>query len=213
MGRPDRAHPLPGRTTAVVPHLRSRKTTPGSGAELNVDPFPIEDDEIASFAAFGQAGTAAALLEAGADVEARDTTGQTAIVAAGGYGYTDVVDVLLRYGADPNARDDTGRTALLEGGAAPDGHPERLSPLYYAAEAGHLAEGESSSGRVGPAAMRVAVRRAQQCGGAVELDHADPSAASVAPPGTSSPTPNVAVEVPPRASPPGPPHAAIARST
>lgn len=51
------------------------------------------------------------LLEAGADVNARDRGGHTSLHWACWYGHTDIARLLLEHGADPNVREeDYGRT-------------------------------------------------------------------------------------------------------
>jgi hypothetical protein len=54
------------------------------------------------------------LLEAGADVNAKDLRGKTALMQAAATGAEDVVIQLLKNGADPNIEDSNGRTALKE---------------------------------------------------------------------------------------------------
>lgn len=44
------------------------------------------------------------LLDAGADLEAKSSSGATALMFASAAGYTDVVKLLLARGADANAR-------------------------------------------------------------------------------------------------------------
>lgn len=93
------------------------------------------------------------LLAAGADLEARDEEGRTALHVAitSGSGYTRSVEALLRHGADPNPRDVHGATplmlaknqnagpivaALRAAGASEDGLADL--DLLRAAEAGDL---------------------------------------------------------------------------
>ena len=52
------------------------------------------------------------LLEARADVNAKDVEGTTALMLASGLGYAEVVTLLVQAGADLNAQDSLGRTAL-----------------------------------------------------------------------------------------------------
>ena len=52
------------------------------------------------------------LVSLGADVEARDSGGRTALLAACSYGCADMAEVLLRAGADVLARDDDASTVL-----------------------------------------------------------------------------------------------------
>lgn len=53
------------------------------------------------------------LIARGADVNAKDGTGDTALMEASFHGYHDVVQLLLAKGADANATDSMGRNALL----------------------------------------------------------------------------------------------------
>ena len=53
------------------------------------------------------------LLKAGADVNARDNNGRTALMLAATFGQTEAIRELLKAGANVNARDNNGRTALM----------------------------------------------------------------------------------------------------
>ncbi len=69
--------------------------------------FPLD------FAAIqGNAAMACLLLEHGADVNAVDGTGRTALMDAAAKGHTDIAKILLEYGADASMADDDGNTAL-----------------------------------------------------------------------------------------------------
>jgi ankyrin repeat protein len=59
-----------------------------------------------------QLGTAAALLDAGADVNHADASGMTALMMAAGYGHRDMVALLLRRGANAHAADRHGEAAI-----------------------------------------------------------------------------------------------------
>ena len=57
-----------------------------------------------------------AALDAGADVDAKDDEGNTALMdaASGGWRSEDVIKLLLDAGADVDAKDDEGNTALMD---------------------------------------------------------------------------------------------------
>lgn len=59
-----------------------------------------------------QKGSVIALLEAGADVNARSRDGGTPLMMAAGYGYTDMVNTLLDRGADAHLQMADGSNAL-----------------------------------------------------------------------------------------------------
>jgi ankyrin repeat protein len=59
-----------------------------------------------------QIGTARALLDGGADVNARGRSGETPLMMAAGYGYTPLVELLLEHGADPRANTPGGATVF-----------------------------------------------------------------------------------------------------
>ncbi|KAJ9613281.1 hypothetical protein H2200_003223 [Cladophialophora chaetospira] len=61
----------------------------------------------------GEVSTVDILLNLGACVESRDTTGSTPLIQAVSNQHTAVADRLLQAGADPNAKDQGGRTPLI----------------------------------------------------------------------------------------------------
>ncbi len=70
------------------------------------------------------------LLKAGADVNARDKQGNTALIEAAFYKYPELVDLLLAGGSDPAAKNNVGDTALTE--AVRAGHKEVAGKLLEA---------------------------------------------------------------------------------
>ena len=63
----------------------------------------------------------------GADVNAADNSGNTAVIFAAVYGHTEVVEALAGGNADVNAADDNGNTAVIL--AAGEGHTEVVEAL------------------------------------------------------------------------------------
>lgn len=61
----------------------------------------------------GQNGSVSILLNGGADVDARQAQGKTALMNAAMWGWVETVDLLLQHGATVDAVDDRGKTALL----------------------------------------------------------------------------------------------------
>ena len=61
-----------------------------------------------------EAEIAEILLRHGANVNARDNAGWTALMGASKEGRSEVAEVLLKYGADTNIQNDSRSTALIE---------------------------------------------------------------------------------------------------
>jgi ankyrin repeat protein len=57
------------------------------------------------------------LLRAGADVNARDTNGDTPLIISAFHGLSETAEILLEQGADLNAKNNLGNTALMEAAA------------------------------------------------------------------------------------------------
>ncbi len=84
----------------------------------------------------GHAKRARRLLDCGADVNARDTRGVTALHAACSEGHQGVAHLLLDHGADINARSNDGYEIYLMPGAGMD---RDISPLHLASAGGRWA--------------------------------------------------------------------------
>jgi len=80
------------------------------------------DDQLLAATMAGDAAQVETLVEQGADVDARNERGFTALVAATAYGYTDVARILIEAGATVDADGPIGNTPLLI--AAQEGHTE-----------------------------------------------------------------------------------------
>jgi len=78
-------------------------------------------------AMYGNATEIIEMLDAGADVNACDTYGNTSLIIAAAYGQTKIVQSLLNRGADVNIQDEGGWTALMH--AAWNGHTETVNML------------------------------------------------------------------------------------
>ncbi len=74
------------------------------------------------------------LLEARADLKARDNKGSTALMRAARAGRIKVIEVLLKAGADVNVRDNSGETALTIAIKKEDRDIERLLRNFEAKE-------------------------------------------------------------------------------
>jgi ankyrin repeat protein len=75
---------------------------------------------------FFDPATTTVLLEAGADTNAIDREGETALMKASGHGLKESVKVLIEHHADVNRKDVKGRTALMHAAA---GHRSDAIPL------------------------------------------------------------------------------------
>ena len=74
-------------------------------------PAPLLADALREAARAGRTDAVAALLEAGADPDATDAEGRSALLVAAWHGRARVVELLLAAGADAAARDHHGRSA------------------------------------------------------------------------------------------------------
>jgi uncharacterized protein len=116
---------------------------------------PGADGDLLQAAALGDIFRVEELLDEGADVNARTSTGATALMGALYNRFPRTAELLIARGADVNARSDRGRTALhqaawegyaeiatllLRRGADPDARADdRTTPLMWAAMKGRVA--------------------------------------------------------------------------
>ncbi|CAK0848574.1 unnamed protein product [Prorocentrum cordatum] len=87
------------------------------------------------------------LVDLGADLNARDTEGQTALLLAAEHCKVDVIRVLAELGADLEARDREGRTALHRTGRLFAAGCGRVQVIRALAEVGADLEGENQYGQ------------------------------------------------------------------
>jgi ankyrin repeat protein len=80
------------------------------------------DENLLRAASEGKAKKVQSLLEAGADVNAKNDTDMTALMLAAGSGHTEIVQNLLDAGAKLNVKDMVGKTALMR--ATQNGHTD-----------------------------------------------------------------------------------------
>lgn len=84
-------------------------------------------------------------LAAGADIEARDAAGRTALMWAAFHDQAGMIDFLIGQGADVNAQDSRGRTALIW--AAFSGRAEAARALLRGGADAGIADGEGRTAR------------------------------------------------------------------
>lgn len=138
---------------APVPRPRESKPQGDQARPGGVRPGAL-DAELLAAAEAGEAAAVAALLDQGADVEARDDEGRSPLMLAALGDRVEVARALVDTNADPDAPDDLGDTPWVTCGvtgsvammrvllpAGPDlAIPNRRggSPLHPAAERGHV---------------------------------------------------------------------------
>ncbi len=96
--------------------------------ELEKQKVPFTEEEFIERARRGNAAVVRLFLAAGMNVDARDSNGQTALMAASGPwpGHADIICKLLAAGAAVNARDFDGKTALVNASSMVNAHIMRM---------------------------------------------------------------------------------------
>ena len=116
------------------------------------------DAELLQSVRNGDIATVLHLLQQGADIEARDQGGSTALALAADYGHRDVVRLLLDRGADPVAGRLSGESALTE--AASLGYATKVAlVLERGADLKAKSEALFAMGESGPVVLKACPRR------------------------------------------------------
>jgi ankyrin repeat protein len=88
------------------------------------------NEDLRRAAQSGNTAEVRSLLDAGAEVNATDDDGFTALLLASTWGHPEVVHLLIKAGADVNAQDKDGATELMHASQA--GHTEIVELLKRA---------------------------------------------------------------------------------
>lgn len=87
------------------------RTIAARGADLNALSGPNDWTPLLHAVHKNQLGTAAALIESGAQVDRAAPGGMTPLMMAAGYGNTEMVTLLLKHKADPRRKNEDGESA------------------------------------------------------------------------------------------------------
>ena len=113
---------------SVLGDSKPSSVEPAKVEPVKIEPVkPVETKkpvnyDVFSLARDGKLEELKEAINAGADVNAKDNKGATALIQAAYEGNIEVAELLLKHGADVNARNNDGCTALMF--AAFDGYPE-----------------------------------------------------------------------------------------
>ena len=88
-----------------------------------------EEPPLLQFAAKGQTAAVKSLLDRGADLEAKDRNGRTALMLAAQHGRLETVQLLIARGAKTDTRDREGNTAYMLALFSPAGHGDHDAVL------------------------------------------------------------------------------------
>ena len=94
-----------GNLEAIRQHIKATSNLSEKAPESGGSPLHTA-------AVFGQLEVVRALVEAGADVNARNNDGDTPLLVAAFFCRTEIVQHLLAHGADKSAKNNAGKTAL-----------------------------------------------------------------------------------------------------
>jgi ankyrin repeat protein len=108
-----------GQTALFCAACNSRSDVVEALLKTSVDVNKADKDGFAPLSVVASAPIATLLIEHGADVNAANRFGETALLTAADEGRTDVVEALLQAGADVNKADDDGDAPLTVAASAP----------------------------------------------------------------------------------------------
>ena len=109
---------IPKKSNKIFRKTRSKRQR---GGTIN------NNNKLIQSSKFGNKETVEKLLKEGADVNAKNSEGYTALELASRNGHTEIVSMLLEKGADVNAKTNEGITALIR--ASEKGHTETVARL------------------------------------------------------------------------------------
>ena len=109
---------IPKKSNKIFRKTRSKRQR---GGTIN------NNNKLIQSSKFGNKETVEKLLKEGADVNAKNSEGYTALILASSNGHKEIVEMLLEKGADVNAKDSDGWTALMW--ASRNGHTETVTIL------------------------------------------------------------------------------------